>query len=190
MLYIMLSTDQLNSRKNGFIMRNFDYWYNEIADIPLQDKNGDWYDAETGFTYSDWTKDKNSYVDESTKAENRQAIEKAKVSRKAAKEMGAKALKGTAKQKAWAEEIRKNILLKVNSEAANLLIKCESATGHSTFWIENRDKNAYEFEVFILKIVDLIRQLNKLHSESKTDSDEYKEIMLQVNDLKKVWKID
>ena len=34
----------------------FRYWFNEIADIPTQDKDGSWYDAETGFGFAMYNK--------------------------------------------------------------------------------------------------------------------------------------
>jgi hypothetical protein len=35
---------------------NFNYWHNEIADMPMKDDSGNWYDAECG-SYFDATKD-------------------------------------------------------------------------------------------------------------------------------------
>lgn len=58
-------------------------------------------------------------------------------SKKAAKALGGKSLRGTARQKAWAEEIRKQALSRVSPEtAAKLLSGAEFQ--QAKFWIDNR----------------------------------------------------
>lgn len=31
---------------------DFNYWLNEVADMPMRDKDGDWFDAETGIYFN------------------------------------------------------------------------------------------------------------------------------------------
>lgn len=57
--------------------------------------------------------------------------------RKAAKVIGGKALKGTPRQKAWAEDIRKQTLCRVSEEVASRLLS-EARFQRAKWWIENR----------------------------------------------------
>ena len=57
--------------------------------------------------------------------------------RKAAKVIGGKALKGTPRQKAWAEDIRKQTLRRVSEEVASRLLS-DARFQHAKWWIENR----------------------------------------------------
>lgn len=61
----------------------------------------------------------------------------AKETRKAASALGGKALKGTPKQKEWAEKIRKECLGRVTEEVGAKLLSAAAAQT-SKFWIENR----------------------------------------------------
>jgi hypothetical protein len=134
------------------IKKSFEYWKNEIADMPsVQD--GKWVDLETGLTYAD-------YFEAVTKKELAQK-------REHAKKIGLKALKGSQKQKEWAEKIRKEILSAMDNETAKMFT---GETFHSSkFWIDNREKNANQFKKFIV-------ELCKLKDEyAKTKSDDVKQ---------------
>ncbi len=72
---------------------------------------------------------------EEAKAKKR--AEKSKELRKAANALGGKALKGSSKQKVWAEELRKKFLAAVDSEVAERALTAEHAQ-HSKFWIDTR----------------------------------------------------
>ncbi len=128
----------------GKKVSNFKEWFDE-ADIPMQDKDGRWYDAETGFSYSDYQRNNSS-----TKATmpRQNVSEEAKEYRKTASQYGGKALTGTRKQKNWAEKIRNGILESLSEE--NCRIICMNKSAHSSkFWIENRD---FKGEDFIKKV--------------------------------------
>lgn len=68
---------------------------------------------------------------------------RAEESRKAAKVLGGKALKGTARQKAWAEEIRKVALQRCTPEQAESYLT-DPAYAHATWWIENRERFGFQ----------------------------------------------
>lgn len=74
----------------------------------------------------------------------RTAAEKARVERtaeirKTAKAHGGYALKGTSKQKAWAEQIRAGALGKMFDDSARKIVN-DPRMQHSKFWIEGRKK--------------------------------------------------
>lgn len=82
---------------------------------------------------------------------HKQALEKAKESRKLAKFYGGKALTGSATQKKWAEEIRQNILESSSlSEEQKTRIVAFSLAQSAKFWIDNRDKKAELFNVDVI----------------------------------------
>ena len=35
---------------------DFNFWYNEIADMPQRNEKGEWYDLETGIAFKDYVK--------------------------------------------------------------------------------------------------------------------------------------
>lgn len=89
--------------------------------------------------------------------------------RKAAKALGGKALKGTAKQKSWAEEIRKSFLTKVNTEQADLVLNADIAQS-AKFWIETRTASTNQI-IDVIKnpntYDDLIKELKEKEREAK-----------------------
>lgn len=112
---------------------NLSYWKEHIADMPTL-VDGEWVDMETGMPFKMYTKD----APKSKKSQYH--LDKAVQTRQTAKALGAKALKGTAKQKAWAEQIRKEFLsLSFLSNEALELITQSQLTEHSKFWIETRN---------------------------------------------------
>ena len=72
---------------------------------------------------------------------NQKALDRATEARKEAKALGGKALTGTAKQKAWAEQIRRDFLSAVSADDAELALK-SNLSANSKFWIETRECTA------------------------------------------------
>lgn len=132
-------------------------WKEHIADMPQKDEAGKWYDAETGIYYTN----------NSEHEQKRKVDKKSLEARNKAKLLGGKALKGTFKQKQWAEKIRAEILSKVNSDAAKSLVE-NKIFSCASFWIDNRSQavdyfNTIEKEYFALtKIANEL--LNKAES--------------------------
>lgn len=113
---------------------NFKKWHVE-ADMPMRDKHGNWYDAEDGSVYE------NKNGRQSTKLESKVGIEALKI----AKFFGGKALKGvSAKQKAWAEQIRAEKIQskKLTEDQIHDLLKSGNFVDTAQFWIENRNVDA------------------------------------------------
>lgn len=92
----------------------------------------------------------------------------AKVNAKAAKErtvaktLGCKALKGSAKQKAWAESIRKAFLEKVESEHAFNMVQNSDMTAHAKFWIETRNLDQTVLESAMHNLVEATAKANQI----------------------------
>jgi len=84
-------------------------------------------------TYEEWKADQKAKEKAAQAEKNKKIAE----TRKAAGMLGGKALKGTSKQKAWAEEIRARAIKRVAADVAQKLIT-DAKYQHSKFWIENR----------------------------------------------------
>ena len=109
----------------------FSEWYSE-ADMPTKLEDGTWVDLETGLPFDSGV----------VYAKVRKSISnKAQDARNIAKAFGGKALKGTAKQKEWAEKIRAEKLAKMQFEDAVDIVTVGGFLDLAKFWIENRDKN-------------------------------------------------
>lgn len=117
---------------------NFDAWYKE-ADMPMQDANGKWYDAETGIAYNDAY----NYV---PKKPARPVSAKTLQARADAKLFGGSALKGTRKQVAWAEKIRSEKIQ--HMDAPEAIINTKRAQ-YASFWIDNRDMKSDAIEAML-----------------------------------------
>jgi hypothetical protein len=149
----------------------FEKWY-EDADMPEKDKNGNWYDLETGLYYKE--------------ANYKSKVSDAAITnREAVKVHGAVALKGTVKQKNWAEKIRSEKIAYLSSEDASLLCDKNGLLTHSKFWIENRDRSSNEIVVFIKEQKSLLQIAKKLEAEK--NHEEYEKIAAQYNDLTAKW---
>lgn len=135
---------------------SFTNWYNEVADMPSHQQDGAWVDLETGFTYADWANDNCKTTQNRWKAND--TIQTA---RNIAKMFGGKALKGTGKQKAWAETIRENIIKNTNEIQSEILCTV-SYFSHSKFWIENRELTVLEFGARAEKFMSLLAEHNNL----------------------------
>ena len=72
--------------------------------------------------------------------------------RKTAKSLGAKALKGSAKQKKWAESIRENFILSAYDIEALKTYIVSPSFHTAKFWIENRNNENLEND-----LIELVR---------------------------------
>lgn len=116
-------------------MSNFNFWKNEIADMPEQDEKGNWYDLETGLAF-----DPSVHYRTGGKTTSWAPSSDIKGYRKTAKFYGGKALKGTAKQKEWAEKLRFKVLASDDlSDEKKLELAGSLIAGHSSFWIDSRN---------------------------------------------------
>jgi len=161
---------------------NFEAWH-ENADIPHQQENGKWVDLETGFEYE-------PNIDYSDcKIKRKELSQKAKDNRTIAKMFGAKALRGTVKQKEWAEKIRAEVLKSVTEKQATLLCASQS-TSHSKFWIENRNLNAKEMGDIFEKICDIAKKYNELLEDAKkhAGTSRHEEIITEIQNYKKEYE--
>lgn len=160
-------------------MSNFQTWYDN-ADMPQRDENGRWYDLEDGIAY-----DPNYNYSENKSRNYQQVNEKTLENRQLAKFLGGKALRGTLKQKQWAEKIRADVLRAVSVEAAELLCDPSGLCTHSKFWIENREKTAKDFQEYIFTQRKLIKEFNSL--DPVNDITRRREIATVYNALTKEW---
>jgi hypothetical protein len=166
-------------------MSNFKKWKKEIADMPFKDENGVWYDLEDGLAY-----DKDFNYTNNKKSLKQHISSKAQACRDKAKFLGGKALKGTKKQKEWAEKIRAEKLDKgFNDETMQCLLK-NSNYSHAKFWINNRNKTNNQIDELVdtiyRKTIEHNKFLRKAEEEiiigedrviiSKGKSEEYYEI--------------
>lgn len=83
--------------------------------------------------------------------------------RETAKLMGLKALKGTMKQKKWAEDIRKNFLETVaDDEDVYSFLSNTQVAQHSKFWIETRNIASAEIAEAMKTIIVATRKANEI----------------------------
>jgi hypothetical protein len=115
----------------------------------------------------------------------------------AAKFFGGKSLKGTEKQKKWAENIRENILNSVTLEQAQILCTCQLFF-KADFWINNRFISHAEIGEKALKankIYDSIKQLNtdaateKLYHNMRNYHDLRSERQQLIEELNKLFTV-
>ncbi len=123
-------------------MNNLEYWKREIADIPEQDSNGDWFDLETGIYY-----DPSHHFSTGGKITRWEPSSDVKDYRKVAKFYGGKALTGSKKQKEWGEKLRHKVLTSksLSDEQKAEFIALGGITQTAKFWISNRDLDPREF---------------------------------------------
>lgn len=159
-------------------MNNFQHWHDEIADIPLQDKNGEWYDAETGFYYSEYLKEAREHEVRSNKFKPN---DKTKEARSIAKNFGGKALKGTIKQKVWAEQIRVNVLKNVSTTQAEAICYLKMFE-YAAFWISNKDMTSEKIGNNAEIAKELIAEINKLYREIDKNIIEDKNKWLEITE--------
>lgn len=110
---------------------------------------------------------------EQHKAEQRK--KRAAESRKAANALGGKALKGSSKQKVWAEELRKKFLVTVDSETAERALNAEHAQ-HARFWIDTRFSSNAEISN-ALQDASLVEAMAE-HAKQKAFEQKYQNLRL------------
>lgn len=110
----------------------------------------------------------NSYFYSLTYEERREAYRKKVIKetaerRQTAKLLGLTALKGTLKQKKWAEDIRRKFLENASAdEDVYLFLKSASCAQHSKFWIETRDISTAVKEQAIKTLIVATRKANEI----------------------------
>lgn len=105
--------------------------------------------------------------------------------RKTAKLFGGRALKGTAKQKEWAEKIRADKLQEMTPEQATLVCDPKGLLTHSKFWIENRTRAGKEIGAFIETQKRLLAEHRA--AATKCDAAAVASIATQYNKLTDQW---
>lgn len=156
---------------------NFESWL-ALADIPVK-QDGQWVDLETGIPY-------NPAADYTGGCKARFSLgEKAQAGRDLAKSFGGKALKGTAKQKEWAEKLRAEKIAQMDNDQAVMACDPKGLLTNSKFWIENRVASGKAIGEFVQMQKALLKQANTLREMKKTD--EYRAVAEQYNALTAKW---
>lgn len=162
-------------------MSNFNFWFDNIADMPTKAEDGQWYDAETGFPFDP----KHNYKTGKAATERKPLSDKAQDARALAKFFGGKALKGTARQKEWAEKIRAEKLRQMSPELAELVVDPNGLLTNSKFWIEHRDSSGEAIGEFIHQQKALYKQYQS--AREALDHEKVKSISEQYNALTAKW---
>lgn len=152
-------------------MSNFQTWLNE-ADMPER-VNGQWVDLETGIPYVEAYRPRQAL---STKAQDARAIAKA---------FGGKALKGSAKQKEWAENIRAEKLAAMSPDQAEMACEPSGLLTDANFWIERRDRSGAEIGAFVQQQKALLKKAKTLKAAGKAA--EYAATAAEYNALTEAW---
>lgn len=135
-------------------MSNFKEWYNEIADMPTQDDEGKWYDMEDGLYFQDLQRTKAA-------SPRKKLSSKGLDFRAQVKQLGGVALKGTIKQKEWAEKIRHEKILQVEEDQQKLMVSVATLE-KSKFWIDNREVAAGAIAHYAKNLMAAIKAANQL----------------------------
>jgi hypothetical protein len=151
---------------------NFTQWLEE-ADMP-EFVNGQWIDLETGIPYTPSSAVSRAVL--SIKAQNARVV---------AKTFGGKALKGTAKQKEWAEKIRAEKLTQMTAEQAEMACDPNGLLTAAKFWIGNRDVTGRAIGEFVQQQKSLLKRARTLKARGATA--EYAAVAAQYNALTKQW---
>jgi len=156
---------------------NFQAWMDE-ADMPAKRPDGSWYDMETGLAYDPRV----NYASHRPRAPLSNRVVEA---RAVAKLYGGKALKGTAKQKEWAEKIRAEKLSAMTEDQAEMAADPTGLLTSAKFWIENRQKRAGEIVEFVQEQKALLKLAAQLQAQGKAK--EYAEVAAKYNALTTEW---
>jgi hypothetical protein len=154
---------------------DFNTWYNEIADMP-EEVDGKWVDLETGIPFSRHEREQAPRTSLSDKALDARAV---------AKMFGGRALKGSKKQKEWAEKIRAEKLREMTDLQAVAACDPNGLLTHSKFWIENRDKSGKEIGEFVEQQKTLLAAYNEARNAG--DAEKVARIAGQYNALTNKW---
>lgn len=157
-------------------MNNFQAWLDD-ADMPEM-KDGKWYDLETGLPYD-------PSFDYKTGVRRTQLSPKALDARAMAKQFGGKALKGSAKQKEWAEKIRAEKLVEMDQDQAEMACDPNGLLTNSKFWIENRSASGKSIGEFVMNQKAMLAQ-HKVASKAHR-FDDMKAIAENYNALTAKW---
>ena len=98
---------------------------------------------------------------------------------------GGRALKGTSRQKEWAEKIRAEKLAQMTADQAEMACDPNGLLTHSKFWIENRTRSGSEIGAFVEEQKALLKQAKSLRAAGK--SDEYAAAAARYNALTQSW---
>ena len=110
------------------------------------------------------------------------ASEKTLAARAVAKEAGGAALKGTRKQKAWAEQIRAEKLRTMTDEQKAAVTKKTGLFTHSKFWIENRECDGKALGADALRMQQILSIL-----ETETDMSIRQQVADEYNNTTSKW---
>ncbi|WP_330983597.1 MULTISPECIES: hypothetical protein [Enterobacterales] len=158
---------------------NFEFWHNNVADIPQRDENG-WYDLETGLRY-----DPSHAYHQKKKVTRKKISPQTAVARSTAKSAGGKALTGTAKQVKWAEVIRAEKIKCMSEEAAALCCSPDGLLSSAKPWIENRDRSPQDFAQFAVAVKTMREEYEV--ASAKGDVEAVKKIATEHNALTASW---
>ncbi len=173
---IMICIDKLNisailiyNNNGDTVMNNFEFWLNNVADIPAKTENG-WVDHETGLGYDASVNYEKDHNYESSYNPSKVANYKEKIAerRQLAKFFGGKAIKnGSQKQKLWAEDIRKGVIENIeNKTLVEYIVQCDDLLD-ARFWIDNRNTvDARYFESRYEQIAEDSKQTKTKHDAS------------------------
>lgn len=84
--------------------------------------------------------------------------------RETAKTLGCKALTGSAKQKKWAERLRRDFILQMSSEDAFLAVQASALTQTAWFWINTRELDRNKLEAALSDLIVATREANAIGS--------------------------
>jgi hypothetical protein len=158
-------------------MNNFQAWIDQ-ADIPTQGEDGQWFDLEDGIAYDP----QKNY---GTKQPRQSIRPKSQAARDVAKFFGGRALKGTKKQKEWAEEIRAEKLGQMDEAQAMMAVDPNGLLTHSKFWIENRRAHGAKIGEFVQRQKALLKRYNAARDE--LDQEAVARIAAEYNELTSKW---
>lgn len=102
-----------------------------------------------------------------------------------AKALGGKALKGSKKQKEWAEKIRAEKIREMTEDQARVACDPNGILSHSKFWIENRNKSGREIGEFVQEQKALLAEARELKAAGKES--EYAVVASIYNNLTTEW---
>lgn len=161
-------------------MTNFEFWINEIADMPTKAEDGQWFDLETGLPF------RADFDYQSGQSRQRYAPSaQAKQGRELAKVFGGRALKGTAKQKDWAEKIRAEKLREMDMDQAEMACDPQGLLTNAKFWIEQRRSSGKAIGEFVQQQKAMLKQYRAAREAG--DAEQVKALAEQYNTLTARW---
>ncbi|RLM24766.1 hypothetical protein BIY29_08605 [Brenneria alni] len=162
--------------------RNWQFWHDEIADMPTFDDAGRyWYDAETGLRYDS----KTYYLPTPAKRPPKKHSQKTLDARNVAKFFGGRALSGTAKQVKWAEVIRAEKIQQLTESQALICCDPNGLMKNAGFWIDNRERSAKDIGEFAERYKQLIADYQT--AKAAVNADHVAAIAAEYNALTALW---